>query len=227
MKRIGHTYKEEEMINRTRFDLSTLVPTLSAVLALLVHLLVPNSPRYTLKPLPYFTILLAGVIAVTLVLAALSLFSQRVRERYAFKSWFIAAFLLLLNLLNIATLKLMLLPVIYFPNPDRILKVFADDWAFILKCLGYSQASGNRVCHRRPGGDDHRNPCGLEQEVELLGQPPHQSHRADSLNRLGAHRPRIVSDHLCRQRVPYSACRLVSDHCIDKLGHIQRPEFIF
>lgn len=138
MKRIGHTYKEEEMINRTRFDLSTLVPTLSAVLALLVHLLVPNSPRYTLKPLPYFTILLAGVIAVTLVLAALSLFSQRVRERYAFKSWFIAAFLLLLNLLNIATLKLMLLPVIYFPNPDRILKVFADDWAFILKCLGYS-----------------------------------------------------------------------------------------
>jgi len=120
------------------FDFRTLVPALSAVLALLVHLLVPNSPRYTLKPLPYYTIMLIAAIAVTLILAALSLFSGRIRERYAFKSWFIAAFLLLLNLLNLVTLKLMLLPVIYFPNPDRILKVFADDGAFILKCLGYS-----------------------------------------------------------------------------------------
>lgn len=148
MKKTGHKEKnhggknrnstEIQRISRIRFDGRTLIPSLSAVFALLVHQLVPNSPRYTLKALPYFTIVLTAVIAITLVFAGLSLFSERIRERYAYKSWFIAAVLLLLNLLNIATLKLMLLPVIYFPSPDRILKVFADDGVFILKCLGYS-----------------------------------------------------------------------------------------
>ncbi|NLT15166.1 MAG: ABC transporter permease subunit [Clostridiales bacterium] len=88
--------------------------------------------------MPYFTEFLIIVIAVTLLFAILSLFFQNIRDRYAFKSWFYAAFILVLNILNIATIKLMLLQPIYFPNPDRILKVFVDDWAFILKCLGYS-----------------------------------------------------------------------------------------
>lgn len=138
MQKVNSSEIETEKIKRALPDYRTLVPTLSAVFALFVHLLVPNSPQYTLKTLPYFTIVLIAVIAVTLVFAVLSVFSQKTRDKYAFKSWFIAAFLLLLNLLNIATLKLMLLPTIYFPNPDRILKVFVDDWAFILKCLGYS-----------------------------------------------------------------------------------------
>ncbi len=138
MKKINQKDKEITNLSRVRFDLRTLVPTLSAVLTLLVHLLIPNSPRYTLKSLPYFTIALIVVISITLIFVILSLFSQKIRDRYAYKSWFIATSIFLVNLLNIATLKMMLLPIIYFPNPDRILKVFADDWAFILKCLGYS-----------------------------------------------------------------------------------------
>jgi len=135
---INQTDKETGSINRVRFDFRTIIPALSAVLALLVHLFVPNSPRFTLKPLPYFTMALIAVIIVTFIFMVLSLFSQKIRDRYAYKSWFIGASILLINLLNIATLKLMLLPIIYFPNPDRILKVFVDDWAFILKCLSHS-----------------------------------------------------------------------------------------
>lgn len=126
------------MTGNIRFDRRTVLPTLSAVLALLVHLLVPDSPGYTSRPMPYFTIVLITVTGISLLLAVLSLFFPAVREKYAYKSLFIAVFLLLLNILNIATLKLMLLPAIYFPSPDRILKVFADDGAFMLKCLGYS-----------------------------------------------------------------------------------------
>lgn len=129
---------DQETEKAIRFELRTLVPALSAVLALLVHLFIPNSTRYTLKPMPYFTAALIAAIVVTILFTVLSLFSQKIRNRYAYKSWFIAAVLLLINLLNVATMKLMLLPAIYFPNPDRILKVFADDGAFMLKCLGYS-----------------------------------------------------------------------------------------
>ncbi len=115
-----------------------LLPTLTAVFALLLHRLLPNSPKYTQKSVPYFTVLLSIIILITLFFVGLSLLHESVRTQYLFKTWFIAAAILLLNILNIVTLKFMLVPSIYFPCPDRILKVFVEDWRFILKCLGYS-----------------------------------------------------------------------------------------
>lgn len=126
------------IIVRKSFDYRTLIPSLSAVLAILVHVLVPNSPKYTQKPVPYFSIALIVTIAITLGLAVASLFNDRLRQKYAHKSWFIATFILFLNLLNLATLKFMVLQTIYFPSPDRILKVYVEEWPFLLKCLGYS-----------------------------------------------------------------------------------------
>jgi NitT/TauT family transport system permease protein len=120
------------------FESRTLLPALSTALALALHLLLPVSPRYTQKPLPYFTYALIVTLAVTLFFAVLALSRQEVRTRYGHKAWFIAAFILFVNLLNLATLKLMLIPAIYFPCPDRILKVFIEEWEFLLKCLGYS-----------------------------------------------------------------------------------------
>lgn len=120
------------------FYYKLLLPTLSAAFALFLHLFLPNSPKNTQKSLPYFTVLLIILIAITLIYALVSLFKKSTRDKYIFKSWFIAAAILMLNLLNIATLKLMAIPTIYFPSPDRILKVYVEDWAFLLKCLGYS-----------------------------------------------------------------------------------------
>lgn len=115
-----------------------LLPTISAILALLVHVFVPKSPLYMQKSLPYFLGILIIVITITLIFAVISVFNQKVREKYAYKSWFFAIAILLINILNIVTLKLMLLPTIYFPPPDLILKVFIEEWQFLLKCLGYS-----------------------------------------------------------------------------------------
>ncbi|WP_425802661.1 ABC transporter permease [Desulfitobacterium sp. Sab5] len=120
------------------FRVKTLIPTLSAVLALSIHLLIPNSPRYTLKALPYFTNMLFAVTVITGVVVIVALFNEKVRQDYVFKSWFIGAAILLLNLLNVATLKLMILPLMYFPSPEKIIKVFVEEWPFLLKCLGYS-----------------------------------------------------------------------------------------
>jgi len=114
------------------------LPLVSSAAALSIHLFVPNSPKYMQKPVPYFTdILLAAVIAA-LTCALLSFFKKEFEEKYSHKSPFYAAAFLFLNLYNIATLKLMLIPSIYFPCPDRILQVFVKDGAFLLKCLAYS-----------------------------------------------------------------------------------------
>jgi NitT/TauT family transport system permease protein len=120
------------------FDKRTLLPFASAAATLLIHLLVPDNPGYTQKPLPYFSGAIIVIITVTLGFLILSLFKQPIREKYTYKSWFFAAAIMFFNLYNVATLKLLLIPVIYFPTPDRILKVFAEEWPFLLKCLGYS-----------------------------------------------------------------------------------------
>lgn len=45
---------------------------------------------------------------------------------------------MLLNLLNLVTAKLGLLPVLYFPSIDRVLAVLAEDPVYLLKCMAYS-----------------------------------------------------------------------------------------
>jgi NitT/TauT family transport system permease protein len=121
-----------------RGRLKEILPLASAVAALSVHLLIPDSHKYTQKPVPYFTELLIAVNAGTLACALLSRYKKGFGEKYAHKSPFYAASLLFINLYNIVTLKLTLIPQIYFPSPDRILQVFVKDGAFMLKCLAYS-----------------------------------------------------------------------------------------
>lgn len=118
--------------------LKKILPLISVAAALSIHLFVPDSPKYMQKPTPYFTDLLAAVSVVILLCTLLSYYKKGFGEKYAHKSPFYTVAFLVINLYNIATLKLMLIPLIYFPPPDRILQVFVKDGAFLLKCLAYS-----------------------------------------------------------------------------------------
>jgi len=114
------------------------LPLISAAAALLIHLFVPNSPKYMQKTVPYFTEMLIVVCAAVLLGVIVSALRKEFAAKYSHKSSFYAAAILFINLYNIITLKLMLIPAIYFPCPDRILLVFVKDGAFLLKCLAYS-----------------------------------------------------------------------------------------
>ena len=114
------------------------LPLASIAAALLVHLFIPASPKYMQKPLPYLTyILIAGAIIIVLCFAV-SFFRKDFDQKFTYKSPFIAAAILFLNVYNIVTLKLLLIPAIFFPCPDRILRVFVNEGAFLFKCLAYS-----------------------------------------------------------------------------------------
>jgi len=114
------------------------LPFVSSAAALLIHFLIPNSPKYMQKPVPYFADIMIAVVIAALVCVLLSFLKKDFEEKYSHKSPFYAAAVLFINLYNIATLKLMLIPSIYFPCPDRILQVFVKDGAFLFKCLAYS-----------------------------------------------------------------------------------------
>jgi NitT/TauT family transport system permease protein len=120
------------------YKLKIFLPLISSAAALAAHLLIPDSPKYTQKSVPYFTDALIFTTTITAACAAVSLYKKKFGAKYAHKSSFYAAAVLLINIYNIVTLKLLLIPPIYFPSPDRILQVFVKDGLFLLKCLAYS-----------------------------------------------------------------------------------------
>jgi len=118
--------------------LKRFLPLLSAVAALLAHLLLPNSPKFFDKPLPNLTFILslAGIVFTACI--AVSFFKKDFSGKYTHNAPFYAAALLFINIYNIVTLKLMLIPSIYFPCVDKMLNVFVKDKFFLLKCLAHS-----------------------------------------------------------------------------------------
>jgi NitT/TauT family transport system permease protein len=130
--------KKEGDEPRFWFDWRTLGPVAALGLSLAVHLLVPTHPLYRPKLLPWFTYLLVVLIAVYAVLSIVSVFNIRLRKQLAFKAPFVSVGFLLLGLYNFITIKLNLIPSLYFPAPERIIFVFIKDGFFILQCLLYS-----------------------------------------------------------------------------------------
>ncbi|ROR28206.1 NitT/TauT family transport system permease protein [Mobilisporobacter senegalensis] len=127
-----------EKKNSFRLDLRVFIPIESISLALVLNKLLPTNGSYTQKEYPYFTYFLILLLAIFIVIAVITAFNKSFQDKIVYKSWFIGAAFFLLNIYNLATIKFMVIPNIYFPSPEMILKVFIKDWAFLLKCLGYS-----------------------------------------------------------------------------------------
>ncbi|MDR2501192.1 MAG: ABC transporter permease subunit [Treponema sp.] len=116
----------------------TLIPPAALALTLALHRLLPAHREYRPKVLPYFTPFLLILIGGFALLILMGLFNAWLRKRLAFKSLFLGAAFLSLGAYNCVTLKLNLLPSLYFPAPERIIAVFIKDWLFLLQCLAYS-----------------------------------------------------------------------------------------
>jgi NitT/TauT family transport system permease protein len=120
------------------FNWRVLIPLASLALALAAHMVLPAHPGYKVRQFPYYGRLVALLLGLFGILGAASVFNRELREKLAFKSWFLGAAFLLLNAYNLITVKLNLIPSLYFPAPERIIRVFVLDWFFILRCLVYS-----------------------------------------------------------------------------------------
>ena len=128
----------EKTIGIRGFDCKTLIPLASIIFTQALHSILPVANSYRPKVLPWFTRFNLFLIAVLVIVVAFSIFNRNFREKLSYKSWFLGAAFLVLNIYNIITLKLDLIPSLYFPAPERIISVFVTDWFFILRCLVYS-----------------------------------------------------------------------------------------
>ncbi|MCC8079422.1 MAG: ABC transporter permease subunit [Oscillospiraceae bacterium] len=115
-----------------------LLPFASGFAALAVAILVPDSSKHPEASHPWFAWLTAGIMVYFAAKMLAFAISGRGIDAAVYKAPFMAGVLLFLNLLNLVTVKLALLPVLYFPSLDRILGSIVEDYSLIFKCMGYS-----------------------------------------------------------------------------------------
>lgn len=115
-----------------------LSPILSIAVAAAVDVLLPRSAAQNPVPHPYFLYFLAAALAAYVLLLFGGRFSSALRERAVTEAPFYAMLAQLLNVLNIITAKFALLPVLYFPAPDRVIGAAVNDAKLLVSCIAYS-----------------------------------------------------------------------------------------
>jgi NitT/TauT family transport system permease protein len=118
-----------------KYDKKAATPIFGVLLALFVNIIIPDHHKLKYADLPHYRYFLYIALAVTIVLAIVSVFIEKVRERYSYRGFFIAGVFALLTLLDLVTAKYMLLPQIYFPSIARIINVFFEDKQLLLECI--------------------------------------------------------------------------------------------
>jgi len=114
------------------------LPVLSIILAIVVEVMMGNGGKHATTKQPYFLYLLAGLFIIFTTITITSYFNAKAKLWLKERDLFLAATFLFLNVLNIITKKLGLLPVIYFPSLDKIISVIVEDRTFLAICLASS-----------------------------------------------------------------------------------------
>lgn len=127
--------KSEADINESRFNLRATIPTIAVGLTLLIDILIPNHMNAKYRTLTDFKNVLIVGLALTIGLFIVTLFNASFRRRYSYKALFVGGLITFFNIVNIVTVKFLLLPQIYFPSLNRILHVYIADHKLLLTCI--------------------------------------------------------------------------------------------
>lgn len=119
------------------FDYRSAIPVIALTITLSTDICIPNSQEAKYRELTNFQSILFFSLTVAVVLLVLALFRENFRKKYSHKGWFVGGFILFFNVLNVVTVKFLLLPQIYFPSLNRVLNVYIEDRLFLLTRLPY------------------------------------------------------------------------------------------
>jgi NitT/TauT family transport system permease protein len=127
-----------------RRPLILFLPVAAALLTLGLHVNLPNQQTFALNE--QYRTLLGLLLALNVVIFAVSLAPVRLKPWLRHHAPLAAAGIAALAVWELVTLKLGLLPLPYFPGPDKVLGALAEDWQLIgtsafyslrLLCTGY------------------------------------------------------------------------------------------
>jgi NitT/TauT family transport system permease protein len=115
---------------------AVLAPAAASLLALALHLGLPS--RQSSLPTRSYPLLLLGLLAVSIVLAAAYAARRRARPWVRHHAPLMAGAIAAIAAWDTITLKLAWLPLPYFPGPDPVLQGMVDDRAMLLESAWHS-----------------------------------------------------------------------------------------
>ena len=112
-----------------------IMPILAIVLALVLNQGIPNSSKHPIASAPYYSYFLYGILAIYIITYIFTFWSKRLDFLLSHKAPFLTGAVLMINAINLITIKFVLLPVLYFPSLDRVFGVFVQDKELLVKCI--------------------------------------------------------------------------------------------
>jgi NitT/TauT family transport system permease protein len=112
------------------------LPLLIVILDFLLHVILPNKQLSGINR--SFDTVLVSVWAVYTILLLLSIKFKNITNHINYHAPLFLAISILVEVWDLVTLKFNLLPLPYFPGPDKVLGIFVIDWTLILKSTLYS-----------------------------------------------------------------------------------------
>ena len=122
--------------NKIKNILKGLLPLVFTAIGIIEHLTLPNN-QVPFTNGVYLKVLIAALV-LGIILFIISLVNKKFAKAYFFRAPFIGAVCLFFTVWDLATLKLSLLHLPFFPGPDKVLYVFVSDGAMLFKCTAYS-----------------------------------------------------------------------------------------
>ena len=125
-----------DLFARLSRTLIPILPVAAALLAIAVHVYAPNQQTFAVNE--RYLDLLEALLGLNVLLFVASLAPSRLRPTLVHYAPLAAAALSLLTAWELVTLKLGLVPLPYFPGPDKVLGALTEDWKLIGTSALYS-----------------------------------------------------------------------------------------
>ncbi len=133
---ITDTNKSRGKLHGFREYILLILPLAVLVIDVSLHLALPNKQSFSKTRV--YPALLESLTVLYAVLLILSVKINKIRERIIYSAPLITVIFILIEVWDIATLKMKLLPLPYFPGPDKVLSVLVNDWQLLTVSTLYS-----------------------------------------------------------------------------------------
>lgn len=116
-------------LRQKNFKAKFFLPLIILLIDLIIHLTLPNKQGFTTTT--YYPALLKILIIIYAALLIVSIKNMKLGEKLSEKGPLLMAVFTLLEIWDVVTLKLKLLPLPYFPGPDKVLNSLFTDWSML------------------------------------------------------------------------------------------------
>lgn len=110
-----------------------ILPVIAVLLSVAAYYGFDDSGKQKATDYPYYVYLMLVILGIYLIFTIASVFLKRLRAKILHMAPFLTGVIIFVALVNIITVKTEILPILYFPSPDRIIGLICEQKLFLLE----------------------------------------------------------------------------------------------